>query len=889
MAGMEYATRGFISQHCVSVLFGLRDFNWLMLSKVYFGMAGGELLIKAKEKESHVVLHLIPPRKLASDLPRVLIEKHVHWLNLSTGSIEIRPLPSLWQSSEVNWCIQFALRSMTKGRSVLFDIRSPTWKMLSDRLMPLQDPQDLLITRDSLSSTVSVHLPRYGLSFFINSDQELESGYPRGMVYDKNQYIGTLFGLVNKLVLRPKDNPAEGLVQRQVLIPEGKIEYRMHGHHVKVVVDVKGPVDRCISYKTFRIDTDLGGLVGNSGLVDNLYRAYLHALCSNPCAVDPLTGKTGTEEALSILRSGAVRSFLKFDGRAAKLLGRIASLTTERVWYPKHLKCMQTVNWAALPCASQHHNLYLACVSIKEFQNTLLDFHEGQFSSAFEGFPSRDKHLLGRIGLRAALIDPSGHGDTPNGDHDAIYAARDLLATSNEARAYSIGRAIFDWSSSSWMPRVTNIYKFLESPGQLEGASARTVSLRYNREWLFRDVQPIWLPLYNTCRSTQYGQHRFQLLFTLAAMTYASPDFEKVVLTLLAFATISQFKNESPPSYATYYLSNGYEPSWSGLTSCVRSNAVGYWASPEGSPQDYGQRLERDRGTLWNQTKARWPCRSLPSFYFLNPSLYNLGALESDVSRALESWYQNWELKQHLDRVQQILDQGYTAFVEPSVYSFAPSSPGLHPPTRHLTLEYLFHRQPLIAPSTLHYVAGSTGSFSTDSDELSRLIDNFRRHGRNPFHAKYANDLHLSKKHLVHDRINLSSESLARPVDQFEAHYNNCRSTYHQYLAVLAEIFAPQTRSERAVSESGQWPRVTIKNLFCCLASNSGVSVPSGWRHYLTSFAKLALEYQRSRRLLLLATNNQQEDLRKEMENPGCIGWGAESHPDWILLQVGAL
>ena len=58
-------------------------------------MAGGELVIKIEKREGSDVLQLIPPDNLASDLPRVLVENHVHWLNLTTGSIEIRPFLSL--------------------------------------------------------------------------------------------------------------------------------------------------------------------------------------------------------------------------------------------------------------------------------------------------------------------------------------------------------------------------------------------------------------------------------------------------------------------------------------------------------------------------------------------------------------------------------------------------------------------------------------------------------------------------------------------------------------------------------------------------------------------------------------------------------------------------
>jgi len=775
---------------------------------------------------------------------------------------------------------------MIKGPSILFDIRSPTWDMLSELLKPLQDPRDLIVTWND-QSTVSAELPRCGLSFFINSDGELESRHPRGMVYDKDQSIGTLFGLVNKLVLRPKDNLTEGLGQRQVLIPsEGSVECGSHHHHVRVTVEIKGPAEQNISYQMFQIDTDLGCLVGNSGLTSNLYRAYLHAVCSNPSSVDPLTGKTGTEEALTILRSAGVRSFLKFDRRAAKLLGRIASLTIKQDWYPKHLRCMQTVNWANLPSASQHHDLYSSCMAIKKIHQTLQTLHETRSPAVSEGFPTRDGHLLRRIGHRAALLDPPGYRDTPegNGNDDAIYEARDISTTSDGTRAYSTARAVYSWSPNK-VPRVMVIRSFLESWGQpLEGASTRTVSMRYSREWLSPELRSIWLALYNACRYSQKDQHRFQLLFTLSAMVYTSPGLEDLAFTLVAFATISQFKDEHPPTYATYYyLSHGYTPSSMVLFDCISHSVV--CGSPASHALDFNLQLKRNTDMLCGQIVGIWPCRTPPPLY-LDQQVYNHEALSCNLDRVFEICYQNWELKQHLDCIQHILNQAcYTASSDSLEYSFVPARGG--PPARKqaISLAHLFHRRAATAPLALQlFPQASIRSRSVGSEELGQLIDTFRRKGRNSFHAKFAEDLHFSKNHLVYDDI---AESPNQCVDQFKAHFHHCRSAYLRCLPVLVDTFSPQTLSERAIFESGQWPRITVKDLLGCLASNSRVAVPAGWRDYLISFAKLALEYQRSRRLLLLATNDELEDLCKEMENTGCVGWDAKSHPDWLLLQVG--
>jgi hypothetical protein len=60
----------------------------------------------------------------------------------------------------------------------------------------------------------------------------------------------------------------------------------------------------------FRINTALGRLVDNGSLQSKLFLCHLHAATSH-CLPDPLTGRTGTEEALRILKSAAVASFIR--------------------------------------------------------------------------------------------------------------------------------------------------------------------------------------------------------------------------------------------------------------------------------------------------------------------------------------------------------------------------------------------------------------------------------------------------------------------------------------------------------------------------------------------------------------------------------------------------
>ncbi|KIJ64286.1 hypothetical protein HYDPIDRAFT_28723 [Hydnomerulius pinastri MD-312] len=89
--GREFSTRGMISGY-----------------QVYFTMNGGELVVRARASDTMDFLELIPQEKLESDLPMLLVKNHVHWLNLTTSTIAVRPLESAWLHSSENWVIDLS-------------------------------------------------------------------------------------------------------------------------------------------------------------------------------------------------------------------------------------------------------------------------------------------------------------------------------------------------------------------------------------------------------------------------------------------------------------------------------------------------------------------------------------------------------------------------------------------------------------------------------------------------------------------------------------------------------------------------------------------------------------------------------------------------------------
>jgi hypothetical protein len=223
---------------------------------------------------------------------------------------------------------------------------------MSNIFQSLEDPQHIHVLLDTRTQAIEIRLPRLKLEFYISPDSpEINSRQYRGMVIDTIQRIGTLVGLSSKLVLRHKDR--EG--NRLVLIPEGPVRYRriLHQHHVLVSVDRLAE----IKVHAYSADEVLGRLIDTGDLQSKLFLCYLHALTSH-CLPDALTGYTGTEAALLILNSAAVRSFHMISEQNVDWLKLIAELSPSRTFYPLNLRVMQQIEWDNdMPSLSQHGGL----------------------------------------------------------------------------------------------------------------------------------------------------------------------------------------------------------------------------------------------------------------------------------------------------------------------------------------------------------------------------------------------------------------------------------------------------------------------------------------------------------------------------------------------------
>ena len=243
--------------------------------------------------------------------------------------MEIRPFKQLWETSPENWRIDFSSDQsyLYRGHETLLDIHSPTWARVSKCLdVFMCRERDVLITTSPINTQSepvqpqsalrpSVTFPRCDLSFFVNDREELESCDFKGMVCDENQCVDALFGLESLLVLRPKARHvgAESLIPKCVIVPDGNL-VKHANHHVRV------NREGCYSlFHTYRVDTELGCLMGDGSMRSTRYLIDLHCItsCHRP---DPLTAKTGAQAALSLLQLTRCRTLMDHHAFSSRKL-----------------------------------------------------------------------------------------------------------------------------------------------------------------------------------------------------------------------------------------------------------------------------------------------------------------------------------------------------------------------------------------------------------------------------------------------------------------------------------------------------------------------------------------------------------------------------------------
>ncbi|KAK7442560.1 hypothetical protein VKT23_016158 [Stygiomarasmius scandens] len=876
----------------------LKGFDFATRSRIYgYGVHftirnRNELVIQA-HNDTHR-LQLLSHQELVGDFPELMIQECVHWLDLETCEVEFRPLQSLWMfEPEKNWKLVFAsggLSTMSCGADLkLVDIRSNSFRMIAEQLQSLEHTRYLTITYSTHLLRLEVDLPRFRLSFNVNRRGRLECSNFAGMFVHNDQSIGTLFGLKNMIVLAPSC-PSQ---PRKVLIPRGNVKFTTHVHHVNIVID--SFFSRDVRFFEYNIREDIGCLEGDGSLASHFYKAYLHALTSH-CIPDPLTGRTGTEEALLTLQSARSFSFQNVHKEDIEALHNIKSLVPEFSFYPVGMEVMQTISWNSLPILSQHPAFQFTVQEVLRYCDSFSKLHGNFESDVLRQIrtvlqQTSPKRLIERKYWHTFPYYANVQLISPIHAADNLYCSRDL-EMKDENRVYNITTSIWRGESFSML----NVINVLNRWSGISGPKT-VVSLSYSYSWLSKSIlSDHWLALYDRCRDGHIprDQRRYQLVFSLSSLAFANSssvdNIDDPIPVLVQFLENQQFRDIAPPDHPLYTLSDGITPTKERVKSFVSSSAVPFEKSPSyrlerkyrEEEYSYDQRRQEDYrreinlGTeaivnhLWAQWRTEVPCKPT-SISQIN--LFDSQDFLSKTTNYFQSCIRNGDLTAHIQVVQAILNESTIVAPPKSSYIIDTSyHRPINPRRSFPTLEKLLSRaapamNTAISPD-LHRL---TTHLASSGDIVSQL---------------FGDQLSQSTQALMLKRlVSYQNPSIYDQGKSFEVYETHCHGSERKLFDTIADAFCPKSNQEYLLAKAGLWPKITTDSLLRLLSYSQRNSVRQEWSGVLKDYGKMIVEYQRSLRLRYLYTLNDLDAVHKEMANNQPIGL---DDPDWLLIQISS-
>ena len=904
---------------------------------VQFGLAniGGsselDLLVRASKASLDSTYELLPPRIFRDEVPTAFLHDFVHWYNCRTGDVEFRPVSDPWTaSSSGEWRLLKGEHSkwlLTQPRTGRFLVAatSNTARAVTKILFALAQPPFIHLTLPKITdqpspfSVLAADIPTLRIAFRLDkgSCEMYSQDYP-GMSIATDQDVGTLIGLRNKLVLRHQQTS-----QKRLLLLDGSTSSKRQisnsacepmVDHVDVTVNTSG--DQPCRVHSFIIDSQLGRLTSNGTLQSMLVLAFLHAVTASPVP-DPFTQKTGTEEALSILGSSAMRSFSKLSPESITMLVQIAKLTPEMDFYPKPVHGMQTLRWSeGLSFLSQDPNFYVQVKSILGCANAYRDLFFAS-SSCMPVIRDVNEELLERSRIRYATFRVSEHGaEDYTTQYDAEYNPRDRDQQSlMRTNAYLFSSHISHRRQTRHhgRPSAAGMWEFLQHSDMVFGPAHQVDLSQIKLDALLLQnngsvLSEIWLSMHQLL-GRQGAVNKFSLMLWLSALACSTGMDLTALETLALCYTSSQLQAICVPTSKSFQVSAGYQLCRQQISRAVSQSSHSFHSCPEAdlvrptheSRKKFGDR--RYRLFQSNQSEAancltsalcsQWPCETLatPSVYCsVDMNTYiDVKSAVGTVQPTFRSWYRNLQLFEYLQRIENAtLALSHVNITVPGWLMPIAEFSETH--SDFVSAVELFLR---VAPS-LEFtvcplaVAMSSNHPGWDTLGLNSIISKLEQSsGPCVYKKEYVESLKSSVNCLTESSI-LELPQLPT-CQEAENQLQFWKTQAQNFYKLLEGAFEPTSKGALAldvIKMAQQWPRVRPAFFFHRLQRYQWCRLSASWKAIIAQYAIIFTLYQRADRILNACRAGRVEDVAKELSNPGHTNWDPLQYPERILLEL---
>ncbi|KAB8287403.1 hypothetical protein EYC80_010107 [Monilinia laxa] len=750
---------------------------------------------------------------------------------------------------------------------------------------------------EPIQGFLSVEMRHLELSFFVNEKKLLECRELHAEI-DPNQDAGTLYGLLSKIVLRDRVNHE----RRSIIIPLGELSYKRCGVHVEV------RAARTTQYGRFEIDNILGRLSCPSEPRLFYSKAQFHAFTSFVLP-DPLTGRTGTEEALHTLRSGYCQPWQPLNEKLASILRVIGGLSPAREYYPKDKRHLQKVIWDQHLTTTIQHDSFEGTV-----QQILTKSAQLRCFAADQGKPIDFEiecplQLRKRGEIQRHRYERSGsYLGTPTTE-DMVYNSRDRHANLHQAtNVYQTARLFHKRSFRVHLTRqLADILKKWKLIGGFHHTSSDSQSISSCLSDLIEnDIGEQWGSLMDFCRQTD-PQEPYKLVFRLSLLSFGTKPDMNVIQSLAAFSCLNELKALQPPNSPYFSRFKPYSsPTLEMLSSFIADDypVIEPDANMTDAENDWFHErhdtlceVEGDRLAIF--LLEQWPSEILSAEGF-ESDLLNIKRAIRKVHPEWQRLVRNMRLSEYVTQAQEILDrhQAMESSLTPrvwdkkitllSVTSHGVVIPSLSDllakpaliPTYHLSDK----PRSLCSPGNWNEVSGKTTLWK-EIFELDRILDSFAN-SSDLLRKQYGNDL---KKSL----LALKNSNQQPRLQWNQPAMNITMKDIQNFRVILNEAFQ---RIQNALSTSdirfrwlqlgSLWPCVTPITILEQLRSSSDNQFGSHMRENIVMYGVLITSLQRLLRIIHAQLKDDQQKLRQESQNHGHENWSPSQFPDWLLLEI---
>jgi len=856
---------------------------------IHFGLRSGRVIIRTVSRFD--ICELIPQDLFRSkdvdsaDLPFGLIDNCVHFLSLTTQELYIRREHNMWANKPQDWVIDLQTREAIRGgKSSLIDPFSEIAVDIQRCFAGFEDRSRLTIFQPK-HGVVRVELRHLELSFKV-----LRHGLlfceELGAEVTPNQDAGTFYGLQSHIVLFDRKRN-----QKSIILPSGEPVVQRRGAHVTISI-----TRQFNTYIKFDVDDYLGRLTNTPEPRLIYFKALLHALTSS-IHPDPLTGRTGTEEAYGILSAAIARPWTVFTEGSLMSLKMLKELAPVRNYYPKDMVTLQTVSWNSNMTVTIQQDHFEALV-----QN-ILD-HSENLAAFIQNDETRLKSSqLSHLRLRGCQQQSRYKRKMLAGtmmvhdNADTVYDSRDRSADSNTAtRIFQLVHAL---KTEPVQILPCSILSLLESYTVISGPTGRRekdllISSQSLSALIGTPLAEMWGPLLDSCRSSG---DRVKMMFELGLVAFGRVPIQPL-LVLAAIGLDDDLHSIAPPNHPTYTnLDSRGRPSIADLEKIILEAPI-----PDGRPQFLAKRLlqqqrQLEASKLAELIRSVWPA-SLVAF-----DNADFVSTVIDVDSAVEhieiDWHrrlQNDEFADYMVSLDPKLEQITVPEIEVSpvpasaIYSKSP-----------IKLPILYSLADLVGNPTnlgLHEHDPPVSASRSATDVVQNPLKLYKvpniSSDLGMILSKFGKDKDSLRKGFAAD-LSKSLSAYCFHVQQPRKDSSSAQTSLYKDAYLLDSVIEDlRKRVVSAINQDlSQWtslsnlgPCTSLSSLFSTLSTRSKLELDQGLKECLVSLAVAITIKQRKHRLDTAYRRHDESSIRSEENNIGHENFDPIEYTDWLLMEL---